>query len=303
MRIDSGVRRGDEISRFYDPMLAKLIAAGADRAEALRRLGAALEDYRVVGVTTNVSFLRRLIAHPSFAGARVDTGLIARHQPELLPPRSSPSATILAVAALAEVLRLRERALAAAQNSSDPWSPWHAVDAWWLNSDGHGIVLTFASQDAEFEVGVQASGSDWSVTALGKSMLASARGDGDRFDCSIDGMQRSAQTVALGDERQVFYGADVARLRLVDPLAHAGDEPRQGGHLAAPISGTIVAVLVKPGDAVAAGAPLLVLEAMKMEHTIVAPAAGKVAAIHFEKGDQVTEGADLIDVATEAVKA
>ena len=303
VRIDTGVRSGDEISRFYDPMLAKLIVAGADRAEALRRLAAALEHYRVVGVTTNVSFLRRLIAHPSFAGARLDTGLIGRHQAELLPPRSSPSATILAVAALAEVSRLGERALDSALGSSDRYSPWHAVDAWWLNSESHGVVLTFASQDEAFEVGVRASGRDWTVTALGKSMPASLRGSGERLDLSIDGTRGSAQVVTLGDERHVFFGADVARLRVVDPLAHAGDEPRQGGRLTAPMSGTIVAVLVKPGDAVMQGAPLLVLEAMKMEHTIVAPAAGAVAAIHFRKGDQVTEGADLIDVETVAAKA
>jgi 3-methylcrotonyl-CoA carboxylase alpha subunit len=100
----------------------------------------------------------------------------------------------------------------------------------------------------------------------------------------------------------VFWGGEEYRLRLVDPLAHAGEESGHGGHLTAPMSGAIVAVLVEPGDVVARGAPLLVLEAMKMEHTIVAPTAGTVTAIHFRKGDQVPEGADLIDVAAKVAK-
>jgi 3-methylcrotonyl-CoA carboxylase alpha subunit len=303
VRIDTGVHAGDEISRFYDPMLAKLVAVGADRAEALRHLADALAQYRVVGVSTNIAFLQRLIAHPSFAGARLDTGLIARHRADLLPPPSPPSATILAVAALAEVSRLRVRTVAAARASPDPYSPWDAIDAWWLNNDGHDIGWTYAFGDNGVEVGVRAAGAGWIVTALGNSMAASFAGDGERLDFTIDGVHRSAQVVALGDERHVFCCGEAHRLRLVDPLAHAGDEPRQGGHLTAPMSGAIVAVLVKPGDAVARGAPLLVLEAMKMEHTIVAPDAGTVTAVHFRKGDQVAEGADLIDVEPEAVKA
>jgi len=302
VRIDSGVRSGDEISRFYDPMLAKLVAAGTDRPEALRRLGDALAQYRVVGVSTNVAFLRRLIAHPSFAGARLDTGLIARHRAELLPPSSPPSASVLAVAALAEVWQLRERAYAAARMSPDPYSPWHAIDAWWLNHDDHAIGLTYAFQDDVAAVGVRAAGAGWNVTALGYSMSASVASAGERLDFAIDGVHRSAQVVALAEERHVFWGGEEYRLRLVDPLAHAGEESGHGGHLTAPMSGAIVAVLVEPGDVVARGAPLLVLEAMKMEHTIVAPTAGTVTAIHFRKGDQVPEGADLIDVAAKVAK-
>ncbi|MEP6997419.1 MAG: acetyl/propionyl/methylcrotonyl-CoA carboxylase subunit alpha [Betaproteobacteria bacterium] len=296
VRIDSGVKSGDEISRFYDPMLAKLIVCGADRPEALRRLAGALAQYRVVGVATNVAFLQRLIAHPAFAKGRLDTGLIARHHADLFPPPRPPSATTLAVAALAEISRLRERAAKVAASSPDPYSPWHAIEGWWLNSDQHDIALAYAFQDDEFAVSARAAGEAWIVLALGKSMRASMTGTGDDLSIAIDGVHWPAQVVPLGDERHVFCGSEEHRLRLVDPLAHGGDEPRAGGHLTAPMSGAIVAVLVKPGDAVALGAPLLVIEAMKMEHTIVAPTSGIVSAIHYGRGDQVPEGADLIDV-------
>jgi len=301
VRIDSGVRSGDDISRYYDPMLAKLIASGADRPEALRRLTDALAQYRVVGVTTNVAFLQRLIAHPAFAGAKLDTGLIARHHAELFPPATAPSATTLAVAALAEISRRRERADVVAASSSDPYSPWHASEGWWLNSE-RAITLTYAIDDAEYPVSARAAGDAWIVEALGESMAASIATERESPAFDIAGAHVAAEVVPLGDERHVFCGGEVHRLRLVDPLAHAGEEPREGGHLTAPMSGAIVAVLVKPGDAVSRGAPLLILEAMKMEHTIVAPTAGIVSAIHYHQGDQVPEGADLIDVEAEADK-
>ncbi|HEY2864895.1 MAG TPA: acetyl/propionyl/methylcrotonyl-CoA carboxylase subunit alpha [Casimicrobiaceae bacterium] len=300
VRIDSGVRSGDEISRFYDPMLAKLVVRGSDRPDALRRLGDALAQYRVVGVTTNVAFLRRLVAHPDFAAGRLDTGLIGRQQADLLPPASPPSAATLAVAALAEVLRMREEAAAVAAFSADPYSPWRAIEGWWLNSDEHGIAFTFAAHEIEYPVMVRAAGGAWIVEASGRRMPASVESQGESLTVAVDGVRFAAQIVPLEDQRFVFCGSEEYRLRLIDPLAHAVDEPRQGGHLAAPMSGTIVAVLVKPHDTVAEGAPLLILEAMKMEHTIIAPIAGTVAAIHYRQGDQVPEGAELIDVEAKA---
>ena len=102
-----------------------------------------------------------------------------------------------------------------------------------------------------------------------------------------------------GDARHVFGRGLRTRLLLADPFAHAGDEVEHAGHLAAPMSGTVVAVMVKTGDVVGKGAALVVLEAMKMEHTIVAPVAARVAAVHFAVGDRVGEGADLVDLEDE----
>jgi 3-methylcrotonyl-CoA carboxylase alpha subunit len=298
VRVDTGVRAGDEISQYYDPMIAKLIAWGEDRPAALRRLRGALDQYQVVGVTTNVDFLRRLVAHSAFAEAQLDTGLIASNHAALFPPRSAPSPQLLACATLSEWLALRDAAALVAGRSSDPYSPWQAVDAWWVNSACHAVVLTYAVDDARYPVRVSVTDDGFIVDIGGREYLATVQGRDDTLAITLDGALVNASVVALGDERQVFSAVDVARLRLIDPLAHVADDAVAGdGHLTAPMSGSIVAVLVKAGDIVARGAPLVILEAMKMEHTIAAPAAGTVTAIHFRQGDQVREGVALIDVA------
>ncbi|HEY8622364.1 MAG TPA: biotin/lipoyl-containing protein, partial [Casimicrobiaceae bacterium] len=302
VRIDTGVRAGDEISQFYDPMIAKLVVWGDDRASALRRLRRSLASYQVVGVTTNISFLQRVVAHPAFATARFDTGLIARHQAELLAPPAAPSPQVLAVAAIGEFLRLVDAAMQQAQASEDRFSPWHAVDPWWLNSAGHAISLTYSALGMTYQVRLRVTGGDILVSIAGAAgaaevdLRASASRRGEGMAITLDGAHLAASVVPLGDQRYVFVDGQLQKFTLVDPMAHASDDEHRGGHLTAPMSGTIVAVLVKAGDAVTEGAPLLILEAMKMEHTINAPAAGTVSAVHYRQGDQVSEGVDLIDV-------
>ncbi len=302
LRIDTGVRAGDEISRFYDPMIAKLVVWGDDRESALRRLSRALSSYRVVGVTTNIPFLQRVVAHPAFANAHLDTGLIARYQEELLTPAGAPSPQLLAIAAIAEFLRMVGDAARQAHVSQDRWSPWHAVDPWWLNSESHAISFIYSSQAARHEVRLRMTAGSIRVGiagaegAPGENLTARASRRGDEIAITLDGVERSARVVPRGRERYVYLDGHLQKLSLVDPLAHIAEEVSAGGHLTAPMSGTIVAVLVKAGDTVAKGAPLLVLEAMKMEHTIAAPSAGIVSAVHYRLGDQVSEGTALIDV-------
>jgi len=294
VRIDAGVREGDAISRFYDPMIAKLIVWDEDRPSALRRLKSALSDYRVVGVATNVAFLQRVVAHDAFVSARLDTGLIDRHRAALFPPPSPPSERVLALAALGELVRMREDATARA--SADPWSPWQQLDSWWLNSDEHALALCFEAGGGEHSVRVRMRGEAVSLTVGERESVASVARAGDGLRVQLDGMEIAADVVARGEDRYVFCAGESYRMRLVDPLAHSGEEEPHVGHLMAPMSGTVVAVLVKPGETVAKGAALLILEAMKMEHTISAPASGTVSAVNYRAGDQVSEGADLIDL-------
>ena len=294
VRIDTGVREGDAISRFYDPMIAKLIVWDEDRPSALRRLKSALSDYRVVGVATNVAFLQRVVAHDAFVSARLDTGLIDRHRAALFPPPSPPSERVLALAALGELVRMREDATARA--SADPWSPWQQLDSWWLNSDEHALALCFEAGGGEHSVRVRMRGEAVSLTVGERESVASVARAGDGLRVQLDGMEIAADVVARGEDRYVFCAGESYRMRLVDPLAHSGEEEPHVGHLMAPMSGTVVAVLVKPGETVAKGAALLILEAMKMEHTISAPASGTVSAVNYRAGDQVSEGADLIDL-------
>ena len=302
VRIDTGVRAGDEISQYYDPMIAKLVVWGEDRTSALRRLRRALASYHVAGVTTNISFLQRVVAHPAFAEARLDTGLIGRHHAELFAPPHPPSPRVLAVAAIGEFLRLLDEAARQAQASEDRFSPWHAIDPWWLNSGEHAISLRYSALGLTHVVRLRAIGDEVLVGIAGAvgtadvDLTASATRRGEGMAVTLDGVQLAASVVPLGDQRYVYVDGQLHKLMLVDPMAHASDDEHRGGHLTAPMSGTIVAVLVKAGDAVARGAPLLILEAMKMEHTITAPDAGTVSAVHYRQGDQVSEGVDLIDV-------
>ena len=300
VRVDTGVRCGDEISPYYDPMIAKLVVHGEDRAAALRRMGEALADYEIAGVATNVAFLRRVIAHDAFASATLDTGLIARHHDALLPPASPPSPRMLLAAALAEALSLVARAGAAAHGARDPHSPWNDIDPWWPNSERHALAFAFGDGQARHDVRMSRAGAGWHVVietdGRRESMPASVVVRDGRLAIVTDTAEFNATVVADGESRHVFCDGRQARLTVIDPLVHAGEEEVHGGHLAAPMSGTVVAVMVAVGDSVARGAPLIILEAMKMEHTILAPAAGVVTAVNFRAGDRVGEGADLVAV-------
>ncbi len=306
VRIDSGVRSGDEISPFYDPMIAKLIVHGRDRDAAVRKLAAALARFEVVGVSTNVAFLQRVLAQGAFARAEIDTGLIARHHAELFPPPAPASERVLIAAALAEALAIERKARATA--GSDPHSPWHRVDGWWLNSTRAGIAFEFSDGPHAHAIRLRRDGDTWQVEQRGAasesgiaSVIASLAASATErapgvLDVVLPAGEYDATVVALGEERHVFVAGEHRRLLLVDRQAHAGEHEAAEGHLRAPMSGTVVAVLVEKGARVAKGAPLMVLEAMKMEHTIAAPTEGSVAAINFRVGDRVQEGADLVEL-------
>jgi 3-methylcrotonyl-CoA carboxylase alpha subunit len=299
VRVDTGFRAGDDVTPYYDPMLAKVIAWGEDRERARAALIVALGQCEVAGVTTNLAFLERVLAHEAFAAGRLSTGLIDANRDALLPrPGQAPQRALVA-AALAEYGAIRDAAAAQAVASSDPHSPWHFADAWWNGSEAHRLSFTFGNGEHRHAVAVKPQ-ADGSITLAGAVQISGirARIEGDRvaFDPAGAASEQVATVVRDGDARHVFGTGMRTRLSLVDPFAHAGDDVEHAGHLTAPMSGTVVAVMVKPGDAVAKGAALVVLEAMKMEHTIVAPVAARVAAVHFAVGDRVGEGADLVDL-------
>jgi 3-methylcrotonyl-CoA carboxylase alpha subunit len=296
VRVDTGVRAGDEITPHYDPMIAKLVVRGEDRGAALRRLAEALAAYEVVGVATNIAFLSRVVAHDAFASGRVDTGLIARHHAALFPPPAPLPDDALLAAALAEVDSLVAARRGAARMSGDPHSPWHGVDSWWPNASTHAIGLTFLEGEARHEVAVRGNGHPWRVRLPSREVAATCAAAGGRLEIAAGDVEFHASVVPHDDQRHVFCGGAHRRLVLFDPMAHAGVEEAHGGHLTAPMSGTVVAVLVASGDKVARGAPLVILEAMKMEHTIAAPADGVVAAVNCRTGDRVKEGEDLVDL-------
>jgi 3-methylcrotonyl-CoA carboxylase alpha subunit len=294
VRIDTGVAAGDEISPHYDPMIAKLIVWERDRPAALARMRAALEQFQVVGVTTNVAFLGRLVASKAFAGADLDTGLIERSRDELFPPPAPASDEVLAAATLAELARHDRVAREHAAASGDPWSPWGACDGWRLNQDNHH-VLVFREGEREVAVTAHYRRDGYEVELPGgRRMLSGETAGASGIRAWLDGEALAATVVRSGATIDVFHGAERHSLELHDPWLAGVEGDAHGGGLAAPMPGKVIAVLVAAGAAVERGAPLVIMEAMKMEHTITAPAAGTVKEILYAVGEQVAEGAELI---------
>jgi len=296
VRVDTGVEQGDSITPFYDPMIAKLIVHAPDRAHALARMSAALAEYRIVGVANNVEFLGRLIATPSFAGADLDTALIEREHDALFPPPTLPPDDVWLVAALAEVERDRAAAQGDAAGADDAASPWRVLDGWRLN--GRAVRrLGFRWGETTREVDVAAlAGGRWELALDGASVIASAAWRGGALSATLGAHRLAATVVADGDRRQVFIAARSHALAFVDLLGIAGAEhEEEGTGLLAPMPGKVIALLAAPGATVDKGAPLLVLEAMKMEHTISAPRAGTVKSFRYAAGDQVAEGVELVE--------
>ncbi|MGE0117447.1 MAG: acetyl-CoA carboxylase biotin carboxylase subunit [Dongiaceae bacterium] len=295
VRIDAGVRAGDEISVHYDPMIAKLVVRGEDRAAAVRNLRSALAATQIAGPRHNVEFLRAVAAHPAFAAGDLDTSFIDRHRADLLP--DDPAQALLdAWAIVAAELSLYQEQIAreAALTSGDPWSPWSRGDGWRLNGEGHGEIRLRADGTLHKIAVTYKPGGYLFELPQGRCFVRAARlADGDiRVD--IDGRQTTGTVARSGPAITVFTAGGTAQFELVDPLTASAALDAAPGHLAAPMPGKVIEVAVKPGDVVTRGATLMVLEAMKMEHSIAAPMDGTIERVFFKAGDLVEEGAELL---------
>ena len=295
VRVESGVRPGDEITAFYDPMIAKLIVWDLDRAAALERMREALGEFEVAGPVTNLGFLYRLVQHPDFAGADFDTGLIERHRAELLAPSPPAGEEALTLATLAASLQLDAALRDRGRRSRDPSSPWSLGDGWRANRDS---VQLFAFREGEnrHEVAVRRSGKGFELEFAGRRRtVKSYRLEECRLTVQLEDATVAGSVVHLGNRMDVFLPGEHHILEVHDPLHQELAVEVRAGELGAPMPGKIVAVLVKAGDQVEKDAPLLILEAMKMEHTIRAPTRGRIGRILYQVGEQVGEGAELIE--------
>jgi 3-methylcrotonyl-CoA carboxylase alpha subunit len=293
-RIDTGVRLGDTVTPFYDPMIAKIIVWGEDRAAALVRLRHALADTAVLGVATNRDFLARVAAHPEFAAAAIDTGFIERHRPALFPPRRSTRPTALAAAALARLLAREAAASGAAAGSGDPFSPWARIDGWQLNGVGQQEVI-LRDDAEEHVVAARWEAGNWLLQFAGCTIVAGGERQPDgTLTVVLDGVRRHMTVLDHGPETRVFIDGESWRLLELDPLAARAGEDPGAGRLTAPMPGRVMQLMIEPGAEVRRGQPLMIIEAMKMEHTVAAPADGVVEAVRFAVGDLVEEGAELI---------
>ena len=291
VRVDSGVREGDAISPFYDPMIAKLIVWGADRTQALARLSQALGEFRIVGLATNIAFLKRLVEGEAFSNADLDTGLIERHGATLFPAPTAAPLGVLALAALALV----EAGQAA--NESDPWS---RPNGWRMNGD-YRRVLSFNDdystnqEGGAYRVGLTYRHAGWEIDLGGeRQRVELVKRDGAELSLRLGETALHGCVQRDGDLFHVFTGGRHYTLAYNDPMAHAGEVEAAGGRLTAPMPGKVVAVLVQSGKDVKKGEPLVIMEAMKMEHTIAAPSDGLVEEVLYGVGDQVADGAPLL---------
>jgi len=289
VRIDDGVREGDAISPFYDSMVAKLIVHGDTREQALARLDQALSELHIVGLSTNVQFLRHVLATESFAQAKLDTALIPREAAQLFH-QDKVGAPLAVAAVVAHVLQA-EQALA----GEDPFS---ARDGW----RSHGVaqrrfVFEYGEQTLRAQLSYQRDGSVH--LALGDALAQALRFEPRGEDLLVSWGAPAVRTRLYwqGEQAHIFTPHGATRMALIDPLAQAGQGSQEGGRLTAPMPGKIIGFLGKAGQKVSKGQALAVMEAMKMEHTIAAPADGEVGELMYAPGDQVAEGAELLKMA------
>ena len=297
IRIDSGVREGDDVSPYYDPMIAKLIVWDEDRERALLRLQRALREYQIVGPTTNLDYLHRLATHKDFVRANLSTQFIEQHGAELLT-LSEALPVALSHACIAAVLALHQRP------AQEPETPWHSGTAWRLNQPNqqrfelHYAGLSGADQqnaDQLVTLNVQSEGSKFLVSFADTALEINAELNGEQLQVTYNGHQFGVRVALSAQHYTLFTRNGRVDYTAVDHATMFGVDETPGS-LTAPMNGTIVAVNVGVGDVVEKDQALVVMEAMKMEYTIKAPAAGVVEQVFFSAGELVSDGAELVAI-------
>jgi propionyl-CoA carboxylase alpha chain/3-methylcrotonyl-CoA carboxylase alpha subunit len=287
VRVDTGVEEGGEVSQFYDPMIAKIIAHADTRTEAAERLAAACGDVEVWPVRTNAAFLSRCLSHPRFVAGDVDTGFIAAEEDALL--RSEVPDAVVAAAFAAQADKDDYYRTGMYGDGQETWrSSSHALFGFRLNGPGYfKRSMTVAGQPVEAHFRAMDGDTWWEVKTGDRTWTAGA----------VSGRRVLLEDAATGEDASVEVADELSVLFLdgqawpYGPLTHVGGPGHSAasdGSLRAPMPGKIVATPAKPGDTVAKGQPVVVLEAMKMEHALVAPFDGVVGDIAVTVGDQVS---------------
>ncbi len=294
LRVDTGYAEGDEVGVHYDPLIAKVIAWDRDRTAAVKRLGQALEAVETVGVAHNTAFLAAVTRHPAFAAARIDTGYLERHRESLIARSKTPKNVVLALTCLDTLFRRRADAAAAAGATSDPHSPWSWVDGWRMNGRASDVIV-LRHRERQVSIAIAECAGGWTLDLPGGRVEARGQPEpADRLSAEIDGVGVKACVIREDAEVHVVVLGATETVTLVDPLTADAIAEGVAPEIVSPLPGRIVKVMAKPGQAVKEGAALVIVEAMKMEHTFRAPADGRVERINYRTGDIVAEGADLV---------
>lgn len=274
-RVDSGVSEGDEVSPFYDPMLGKLIAWGEDREQARLRLLAMLDEFAIGGLKTNLAFLRRIIGHPAFAAAELDTGFIPRYQEQLLP-----AAQPLPTAFWSAAGQAFQQSQTQAVRADDPASPWSTGNGFRCGLTAHTLLA------------LSCNGEQHTVNLHAPSAVLHE----EQLQIEHNGVRRQHLAIRRADTLYLRWEGELHSIKAYDPIAAAGASHAPQGGLNAPMNGSIVRILVEAGQTVEAGTQLVVLEAMKMEHSLRAPHDGVVKALFCQEGEMVSEGTVLVEL-------
>ncbi|WP_299195607.1 acetyl/propionyl/methylcrotonyl-CoA carboxylase subunit alpha [uncultured Amphritea sp.] len=292
VRVDTGVVEGDEVSVFYDPMIAKLIVWDDNRDRAIARMEQALEEYRISGLKTNLRFLRNLAGSAPFKALDLDTGFIEKHEALLFPASNLNSAFCLVMAACF----FSEKTKQQANNPDDPHSPFGYQNSWRLNSE-YARPLTLIHADTEYQLSILEGGNkgQYQVQIDDASYHVIAQLNDDLLNVVINGHRLSVHLYNDADQLTLFHEGEQFICEQ-HRATFGSDDHAADNSLTAPMNGAVVAVLVETGQTVKAGDTLVIMEAMKMEHSLKAPHDGTVAEIYFAEGDLVADGAELISL-------
>jgi 3-methylcrotonyl-CoA carboxylase alpha subunit len=294
LRIDTGVREGDEVSIHYDPMIAKVIVHGDNRDDAVRRLRHALDECHIAGLPTNLPLLKRIAASSSFATAKIDTRFVASLGDK---PGGENEELCLAVSCLFVLLEQTAFTRDRGNDSRDPYSPWHMLSGWRLNAPGEDLVVLHIAEH-EYRVPVRYEAGGFILTLPSGTVAATGRLlDDGQLVATIGNQRLRANVVRDGNDLDVFISGQHLRVRCEDRDKPGARDDAISGLLLAPMPGRVISVPVKCGSNAVKGQALVVIEAMKMEHTIRAPSDGTVTAVFFSEGDLVDEGVELLTLA------
>jgi 3-methylcrotonyl-CoA carboxylase alpha subunit len=305
VRVDSGIQSGDEITQYYDPMIAKLIVYGEDRPAAIGRLRAALAQQVVFGVQTNASLLLAIATHPAFFEGQTYTNFLEMHSLLATQPQEArqPDPQALYAAALLDIGK-QPAPMPANNGVMHAHNPWQTLGAWRIFGEARSTTYTYNGQP--YHVALSPSPEQpgtWHIQIEGEPARHISYSVGDKGFLLLQqgARQTRAYTQHVGNETQVILNGHLYRFARqqppdVDATAHGGSAASTQKTLTAPMAGTIVKVQAREGQQVQQRQILVIFTAMKMEHTIVAPYEGKVLRVYYQEGDVVKGGAVLIEM-------
>lgn len=287
-RLDTGIDQEDEVGIYYDPMIAKLIVWGESRSEALRHMRRALKQTSIAGLKTNLQFLFNIFDHQAFNAADFDTGFINKYADDLINGKNPPSVAVLALSVLAELMPRRE--------GLDIWN-WS--DGWLLNLDLK-IIVSLVSHGQTINMGITYLKDGFDIEIAKKSYhVKLLNHDGHNLSLLLDGIKITGKVIKKEQDFTVFYQGSVSYLHHYIPGAENEGDHGKDGNIVAPMPGKLLRILIEDGEAVKLGQPLLVLEAMKMEHTLKASFDGVVSKNTLVQDMQISDGQILLKIIKE----